>query len=135
MLRWTFECGDVTYKSFISAGGEVEIRDFSLLAEASLMLPLDQGMNNTCEAEDVDNSGCMIDQSCCADHVDHPYHNPEMKDALLVADKASEISSSPKDLGKLKDESATEDFARCNLEISRLRWWWSTNFGHDYDPG
>eukprot|EP00066_Takifugu_rubripes_P021950 XP_011611216.1 PREDICTED: uncharacterized protein LOC105417693 [Takifugu rubripes] len=106
-----FECGDVTYKSFISAGGEVEIRDFSLLAEASLMLPLDQGMNNTCEAEDVDNSGCMIDQSCCADHVDHPYHNPEMKDALLVADKASEISSSPKDLGKLKDESATEDFA------------------------
>lgn len=105
-----FECGDVTYKSFISAGGEVEIRDFSLLAEASLMLPLDQDMNNTCEVEDVDNSDCMMDQSCCADHVDHPYHNPEMKDALLVVDKASEISTSPKDFGKLKDESATEDF-------------------------
>lgn len=105
------ECGDVTYKSFISAGGEVEIRDFSLLAEASLMLPLDQEMNNTCEVEDVDNSDCMIDQSCSADHVDHPYHNPEMEDALPVADKASEISTSPKDFGKLKDESATEDFA------------------------
>lgn len=106
-----FECGDVTYKSFISAGGEIEIRDFSLLAEVSLMLPLDQEMNNTCEAEDVDSSDCMMDQSCCADHVDHPYHNPEIKDALLVADKASEISTSPKDFGKLKDESATEDFA------------------------
>lgn len=109
-----FECGDITYKSFISAGGEVEIRDFSLLAEASLMLPLDRGMNDTCEAEDVDNSGCVMDQSCRADHVDHPYHNPEMKDALLVADKASEISTSPKDFGKLKDESATEDFADVN---------------------
>lgn len=106
-----FEFGYLTYKSFISAGGEVEIRDFSLLEEASLMLPLDQGMNNSCEAEDVDNSDCMIDPSCCADHVDHPYHNPEMKDALLVADKASEISTSPKDFGKLKDENATEDFA------------------------
>lgn len=104
-----FEAGDVTYKSFISAGGEVEIRDFSLsAAEASLTLPLDQESNNTSEAED--SSGCMMDQSWRADHIEHPYHNPEMKDALHAADKASEISASPQDFGKLKGESATEDF-------------------------
>lgn len=105
-----FEFGDVTYKSLISAGGEVEIKDFSLPAEASLLLPNNQGMDNTCEAEDLDNSGSVIDQTCYADHIDHPYHNPEMKDAPLVADKASEISTSSQEFGKLKDESVTEDF-------------------------
>lgn len=105
-----FEFGDVTYKSLTSGGGEVEIKDFSLPAEVSLMLPSNQGMSNTCEAEDLDNSGSVIDQSCCADHIDHPYHNPEMKDAPLVADKTSEILTSSQEFGKLKDESVTEDF-------------------------
>lgn len=124
-----FEFGDVTYKSLISAGGEVEIKDFSLPAEASLMLPNNQGMSNTCWAEDLDNSGSVIHQSCCADHKDHPYHNPETKDAPLVADKASEISTSSQEFGKLKDESVTEDFtnvtwrSRCDgggVQISDL---------------
>lgn len=101
---------DVTYKSFISAGGEVEIKDFSLLAEASLMLPKDEEVNNTCEAECMDNSVSMIEQSCCTDHIEHPYHNTEMKDASLVDDKATETSPSSQDFEKLKDKTATDDF-------------------------
>lgn len=107
-IRTAFEVGDITYKSIICAGGEVEIKDFSLLPEASLMLPTDQEVNNTFEAEYMDNSSSMKDQSFCIDRMEHPYHNPGMKGASLVADKTREIFISSQDLPNLKDESATD---------------------------
>lgn len=105
-----FKLGDVTYKSIISAGGEVEIKDFSLLSEASLMLPKNQEIRNTFEAEYMDNSSSIKDQSFCSDHIEHPYHNPGMKGASLVPDKTKEISISSQDFADsdLKDESATD---------------------------
>lgn len=107
-LRMTFEVGDITYKSIISAAGEVEIKDFSLLSETRLMLPKDQEVNNTFEAEYMDNSSSMKDQSIWIDHVEHPYHNPGMKGATFVADKTREISISSQDFANLNDESATD---------------------------
>lgn len=103
-----FKLGDVTYQSIISAGGEVEIKDFSLLSEASLMLPKDQEVNNTFEAEYMDNSSSMNDHSFCINHMEHPYHNAGMKAASFAADKTREISISLQDLANLKDESATD---------------------------
>lgn len=103
-----FKLGDVTYKSIISAGGEVEIKDFSLLSEASLMLPKDQELNNTFEAEYMDKTSRMQDQSFCTDHMEHPYHNPGMKFASLVPNRTREISISSQDLANLKDESAID---------------------------
>lgn len=103
-MKMAFELGDITYKSIISAGGEVEIKDFS---EASLMLPKDHEVNNTFEAEYMDNSS-MIDQSFCIEHMEHPYHNPGMKGASLVADKTREISISSQDFANLNDESARD---------------------------
>lgn len=107
-MKMAFELGDITYKSIISAAGEVEIKDFSLLSEASLMLPKDQEVNNTFEEEYMDNSISMKDQSFCTDHKEHPYHNLGMKGASLVADKTREISISSQHYANLKDESATD---------------------------
>lgn len=103
-----FELENITYKSIISAGGEIEIKDISLLSEASLMLPEDQEVNNTFEAEYMDNSSSMEDHSFCTDHMEHPYHNPGMKGASLFADKTREISTPSQDFANLKDESATD---------------------------
>ncbi|KAE8300277.1 hypothetical protein D5F01_LYC00414 [Larimichthys crocea] len=72
--------GDVTFKSFICAGGEVEIAGSSMCAEESIILPKDQAVQNTCQAEDTVISDSMIVQSC-GDHVEHPYHNLETIDA------------------------------------------------------
>lgn len=97
---------DITYKSIISTGGEIEIKDFSLLSEANLLLPKDQEVNNTFEAEYMDNSTSMKDQSFCTDHVEHPYHNPGIKGASLV-DDTRETSSSSQDFANLTNGCAT----------------------------
>ncbi|XP_059197703.1 sperm-associated antigen 5 [Centropristis striata] len=76
------ELGDLTFKSFNCPGGEVEFADSSVCAEVSIILPKDQAMKNTCEMEDTVNFDSMIVQSC-SDHIEHPYYNPEMKDASL----------------------------------------------------
>ncbi|TMS23157.1 tRNA (adenine(37)-N6)-methyltransferase [Larimichthys crocea] len=56
--------GDVTFKSLICAGGEVEIAGSSMCAEESIILPKDQAVQNTCQAEDTVISDSMIVQSC-----------------------------------------------------------------------
>lgn len=105
-----FELGDATYKSLISAGGEVEIKDFSLASEGSLILP-DQELNYTCEADGMENSPSMTGQLSCTDHIEHPYHNPRIKDASFVSGEASEVTTSLQNFEELKDKSTTEDFA------------------------
>nr|XP_046272390.1 sperm-associated antigen 5 [Scatophagus argus] len=103
--------GDVTFKSFVCPGGEVEITDCSVCAEESIILPKDQIMKNTCQTEDTVISDSMIVLSC-SDHIEHPYHNPEMKDASLVdIDSACvcEVSNAALASGDLDDESVTQD--------------------------
>ncbi|XP_008303672.1 sperm-associated antigen 5 [Stegastes partitus] len=74
--------GDVTFKSFICAGGEVEISGSSLCAEESFILPKDQATYNN-ENEDSIVSHSMVVQSC-SEHIEHPYHNPEIKESYSV---------------------------------------------------
>ncbi|XP_051241326.1 sperm-associated antigen 5 [Dicentrarchus labrax] len=101
--------GDVTFKSFICPGGEVEITGSSVCEEDSIILPEDQPTRNTCGTEDTVISDSMVVQSC-SDHIEHPYHNPEVKDASLVdIDAACEISNSTLASGDLDDKCATED--------------------------
>ncbi|GAA6233801.1 sperm-associated antigen 5 [Lates japonicus] len=97
--------GDITLKSFVCAGGEVEISDSSVCGEQSIILPNDQATDNT-EAEDTVISDSMIVQPC-RDHIEHPYYTPEMKDASWVdvdAEHLCEISS-----GSLDDKHTTQD--------------------------
>lgn len=76
------ELGDVTYKSFSCAGGEVEVFSSSFCAEESIVLPLDQVITNT---EDSVYSDSMIIQSS-EEHVEHPYYNlKEASDASSLA--------------------------------------------------
>lgn len=71
---------DVTFKSFICPGGEVEIADSSHHTEKSIILPQNQATSNTCETDDPEISDSKIIQSC-SEHIEHPYHNPEIRDA------------------------------------------------------
>lgn len=104
--------GDVTFKSFICPGVEVEITGSPVCAEESIILPRDDAMKNTCETEDTVISDSMIVQSC-SDHKEHPYYNPEMKDASLVdidTESLCEISNTALATGDLDDKHGTQDF-------------------------
>lgn len=103
--------GDVTFKSFICTGGEVEISDSSACAEESIILPNDQVIKNACEIEDTVTSDSMIVQSC-SDHVEHPYYNPEIKEVSLVDIDAAclhEIPSTTLAAGYLDDKCTSQD--------------------------
>lgn len=95
---------DVTFKSFACPGGEVEITDASRCADESIILPQDQGLETLCETEGSVISDCVIDKSY-SDHIEHPYHNPGMKDASLVdintscPSESSNTSLNSRDLG------------------------------------
>lgn len=78
---------DVTFKSFTCPGAEVEIADTSHSTEESLILPRDQAPPNTCETEDLEMSDGSIIQ-LCSDHVEHPYHNPDIRDAAQDSQEA-----------------------------------------------
>lgn len=112
--------GDVTFKSFICPGGEVQITGASVCTEESIILPKDQAMINTSETEDSVISDSMIVQSCC-DHIEHPYHNPAMKDASLVDTNAAclcEISDATLASGDLADKCATQDFSAFQQDVT-----------------
>ncbi|KAK9540510.1 hypothetical protein VZT92_002957 [Zoarces viviparus] len=100
--------GDVTFKSFICPGGEVEVAGFSVCAEESIVLPKDQAVKNMHETEDTVISDSTILQ--CSDHTEHPYYNPEMKDASLV-DCLCEGSNTTLASGDLDDRQVTQDLS------------------------
>uniref|UniRef100_A0A3Q3MKZ5 Si:dkey-25o16.4 n=1 Tax=Labrus bergylta TaxID=56723 RepID=A0A3Q3MKZ5_9LABR len=93
--------GDVTFKSFICPGGEVEMAGSLLCAEESIILPKDQDFKNYFEAEDTVLSESIIVQSG-SDQIDHHYYKLEMNDA-------SSVENSTPDSGDSDDRSATQD--------------------------
>lgn len=99
--------GDVTFKSFICSGGEIEILASSVCAGESIVLPKDQNTSNACETEDTIISHCMTLPSVIAEHKDHPYCQPGLKDA-----SSSDISEAPS-AGDLVGVCAIED---CTME-------------------
>ncbi|XP_033986368.1 sperm-associated antigen 5 [Trematomus bernacchii] len=103
--------GDVTFKSFICPGGEVELASSFVCAEDSIVLPKDQAMTTIHETEDTILSDSIAVQSC-SDHIEHAYYNPEVIDASLVDNEAScpcEISNTNLTSGDLDDGCATQD--------------------------
>lgn len=105
--------GDVTFKSFICPGGEVEISCTSVSAEESIVLLKDQTMNNACETEDTVISDSMIVQSC-SDHREHPYYNPERSDASWVdidAERLSDIQNISPTTGELDGTQTTQELS------------------------
>ncbi|XP_029909614.1 sperm-associated antigen 5 isoform X2 [Myripristis murdjan] len=100
----TFGFGDITFKSIVCAGGEVEISGSSMLAEHSIVLCQDQTTKNTYETEDSVISDSMIVQSCDA-HIEHPYYNPERGASSVNIDSAclSEMSNTTLALWNLHD--------------------------------
>ncbi|XP_040892911.1 sperm-associated antigen 5 [Toxotes jaculatrix] len=102
--------GDVTFKSFVCPGGEVEISGSSVCAEESISLPSDQATYNT-ETEDTVISDNMTVQSCC-DHMEHPYYNPEMINGSLADTDAAfrfEVPNATLASGNLDDKHAAQD--------------------------
>ncbi|XP_062244886.1 sperm-associated antigen 5 [Platichthys flesus] len=104
--------GDVSFKSFICPGGEVEISGSTVCAEQSIILPYDQDTSITA-TEDTVISDSMIVESC-SDHTEHPYYNVEMIDASSVDAEAAAASFNEIDYtalasGSLEDEHATHD--------------------------
>ncbi|KAF3852533.1 hypothetical protein F7725_005888 [Dissostichus mawsoni] len=103
--------GDVTLKSVICPGGEVELASSFVCAEDSIFLPKDQAMTTIHETEDTILSDNIAVQSC-SDHIEHAYYNPEVIDASLVDNEAScpcEISNTNLTSGDLDDGCATQD--------------------------
>ncbi|XP_042340237.1 sperm-associated antigen 5 [Plectropomus leopardus] len=104
-----FDLGDVTFKSFICPGGEVEVTGSSVCAEESIILPKDQAMFET---EDTVISDSIVVESC-SDHIEHPYYNPERKDASLVDTDAAcpcKNSNTTLALDDLDDGHTTQNF-------------------------
>uniref|UniRef100_A0A3P8T1N9 Sperm associated antigen 5 n=1 Tax=Amphiprion percula TaxID=161767 RepID=A0A3P8T1N9_AMPPE len=99
--------GDVTFKSFTCAGGEVEIPGSSLCEEESFILPKDQATYNN-ESEDSVASHSMTVQSC-SEHIEHAYHNPEMKESYSVDISAACLTNTTLTSGDRHDKQATED--------------------------
>ncbi|XP_034543735.1 sperm-associated antigen 5 [Notolabrus celidotus] len=99
--------GNLTFKSFICPGGEVEIEGSSVCTEASIILPEDQAVKNPCETEDTFLFG-SINVHSCSDHLEHPYYKPEMKDASLAEIDLAHFSDIS-DSGGFDDKHATED--------------------------
>ncbi|XP_058497551.1 sperm-associated antigen 5 [Solea solea] len=104
-------CGlvDITFKSFVCPGGEVEMSDSSVSAEQSIVLPQDQATCNT-GSEDTVISDSMIVQSC-ADHTDHPYYNSETTNATLHETEEARLGEFPNTTlasGRQDEECATQ---------------------------
>uniref|UniRef100_A0A3B3I0A1 Sperm associated antigen 5 n=1 Tax=Oryzias latipes TaxID=8090 RepID=A0A3B3I0A1_ORYLA len=80
----TSDCGpeEVTFKSFMCDGGEVEIPESTVCHQASIILPTDV---DTCCSRTEDTIPCpsVMEQYCC-DHAEHPYYNPNIHQACAV---------------------------------------------------
>ncbi|KAM4585425.1 sperm-associated antigen 5 [Odontesthes bonariensis] len=101
--------GDVTFKSFICAGGEVEISELSMCAEERIILPEDAASCNS-GTEDTVISHSVMEQSGC-DHVEHPYHNPDVKEPYSVDIRAPSLCEMPNpalSFGQVDDKETTQ---------------------------
>ncbi|XP_030004690.1 sperm-associated antigen 5 [Sphaeramia orbicularis] len=112
--------GDLTLKSFICAGGEVEIFSSSVCAEESMILPMDQPASITCGAGDTVISDSMI-VSSCSDHIEHPYYNAGMEDSSTGDSDAachcenSSTALASEDLDIIKNDSHDDPLAEQNV--------------------
>ncbi|KAM9399859.1 uncharacterized protein ACWYII_031817 isoform 1-T2 [Salvelinus alpinus] len=80
--------GDITFKSFICAGGEVEVSEPSRVVDETIRLPKNQLNISSLPGYDVENT-CLSDSmvtQCCDNHLDHVYCDLESDLATTEAD-------------------------------------------------
>ncbi|XP_064859903.1 sperm-associated antigen 5 isoform X2 [Oncorhynchus nerka] len=80
--------GDITFKSFICAGGEVEVSEPSRVADETIRLPKNQLNISSLPGYDDENT-CLSDSmvtQCCDNHVDHVYCDLERDLSTTKAD-------------------------------------------------
>ncbi|XP_040043655.2 sperm-associated antigen 5 [Gasterosteus aculeatus] len=112
--------GDVTYKSFICPGGEVEVTGFSVCGEESVVLPKDQAVENMHQMEETVICDSVIDRSC-SNHVEHPYHHPEAEDASVVDVDAAclcDTSNTEPPSEDFVDREVTQDFRAFTNDVT-----------------
>ncbi|XP_013863232.1 sperm-associated antigen 5 [Austrofundulus limnaeus] len=109
--------GDVTFKSFICAGGEVEIAGSSVCTEGGLTLSEDAAADTT-EAEDSAVSHSLMEPSCC-DHVEHPYFSLDVEQppsAGISAADVCEISSRTFSFCDVDNKEDAQDLQACHAD-------------------
>lgn len=109
----------MTFKSFICAGGEVEIAESSVCTEDGLSLSEDAAEGTT-EAEDSAVSQSCMEPSCC-DHVEHPYFNLNVKQpssAGISAVDVREISSRTFSFCDVDNKDDAQDLQACHADCS-----------------
>ncbi|CAJ1052428.1 sperm-associated antigen 5 [Xyrichtys novacula] len=109
-IHTAFGLGDVTFKSFICSGGEVEIEGSPVCEEEIIILLKNQAVENPSKTEDTVLLDSIIVQSCSG-HMEHPYYKSEVNDASLAETDAaciSDILNTP-DSGDLSEKHAKKD--------------------------
>lgn len=107
----------MTFKSFICAGGEVEIAVSSVCTEGGLTLSEDAAAGAT-EAESSAVSQSLMEPSCC-DHVEHPYFNLNVEQpssAGISAADVQEISGRTSSFCDVDDEEDGQDLQACHAD-------------------
>lgn len=109
-------CGDVTLKSFICAGGEVEISGSSECAEEIIVLPKDA---TTChsETEETITSDSVIEQSFSG-HTEHPYCSCDVKES-----RSYEIPNTGVSFCDVDDRQAQQDLRGTDCSGEELVTW------------
>ncbi|KAL1023783.1 hypothetical protein UPYG_G00046050 [Umbra pygmaea] len=82
--------GDITLKSFICAGGEVEVSDPTRVLDETILLPTDQ-QNISYFPDNNNGNSCLSDSMIthsCANHIDHPYCDLEYDFAGTATDSS-----------------------------------------------
>uniref|UniRef100_A0A3Q2PVC1 Sperm associated antigen 5 n=1 Tax=Fundulus heteroclitus TaxID=8078 RepID=A0A3Q2PVC1_FUNHE len=74
--------GDVTFRSFVCSGNEVEIPASSDCEGQSLIVPVD-GTSFTAEVEDDTAASPSRMEQSCGEHLEHPYSNPAVDPPAL----------------------------------------------------
>ncbi|KAM8843368.1 sperm-associated antigen 5 isoform 1-T2 [Synchiropus picturatus] len=103
--------GDVTLKSFICDGGEVEISDGTTCMEMSIILPQDQDVSGVDELQSFISDGIM------ENHVEHPYSNAVLEE-LFSSDTNEAKLQSPADLDSdppNEDNVHEDDHGGCDI--------------------
>uniref|UniRef100_A0A8C7K0X7 Sperm-associated antigen 5 n=2 Tax=Oncorhynchus kisutch TaxID=8019 RepID=A0A8C7K0X7_ONCKI len=80
--------GDITFKSFICAGGEIEVSEPSRVVDETIRLPKNQLNISSLPGHDDENT-CLSDSmvtQCCDNHVDHVYCDLERDLSTTKAD-------------------------------------------------
>ncbi|XP_061573810.1 sperm-associated antigen 5 [Cololabis saira] len=106
--------GDITFKSFICAGGEVEIPGSLACAEGSIILHKDTATCNSATEETLISD--YVTEQAGSDHLEHPYYDPNVKQPSLCEIANTTLSFCNVDDKQPKQNLSTFDNDYCGEE-------------------